>query len=357
MWNPNQDVKALEAEFFPNFYGPAATPMSDYWTAIWDAWDNSVVTEHEYFVAPAVYTPELISKLRTDIVAAEKLAAPLRTKANPSRNEKLYLLRLDFTRHSFDLIDNYMGMVNASASEVDYAKAATLADKGLEARNSFGKFDPSTGYDPAKNSIFTSLVNEGTSAAWWKGEPAFMRELLGYTDGTKGTLLAKTPLEWAWKSEAPVPAGWTYQGEEGPNPKDANVALATEAPTTENGWKMLSTGVYLQGQGIHSPDGQSYTGHYWYQTSMDLNAAQTGGKVHLMMPGLFNEAWLYVNGEYVGHRSYAEPWWLTDYKFMWDVDLSGKLKPGKNTIAVRGFNPHHFGGMFRRPFLYRPTGG
>jgi len=43
---------------------------------------------------------------------------------------------------------------------------------------------------------------------------------------------------------------------------------------------------------------------------------------------------------------------MSDYKFEWDVDLTNKLKPGENTITVRLNNPHHFGGMFRRPFIY-----
>ena len=46
-------------------------------------------------------------------------------------------------------------------------------------------------------------------------------------------------------------------------------------------------------------------------------------------------------------------WWYNDYKFEWDVDVAGQLKPGKNTITLRLHNPHHLGGMFRRPFLYR----
>ena len=33
-----------------------------------------------------------------------------------------------------------------------------------------------------------------------------------------------------------------------------------------------------------------------------------------------------------------------------------RLKAGKNTLTVRLHNPHHFGGIFRRPFLYRPAG-
>ena len=346
MWNPNGDIKAMEAEFYPNFFGPAAKPMADYWDAIYDAWDETPATEHEYFIAPSIYTPAVVNKLRASLAEAQKIVAPLKGKANATRNEKLYLDRIAFTQASFDVIENYMGMVHASANEADYKKAAEFADKGLAARVALGKL----------NSTFISVVNEGNSAAWWNGEPAFMRELGAFTDGTKGSLIAKTPEKWAWKSEATIPAGWEYKGMEGPAPKNANVALATQAPTEANGWKMLDTGKYLQIQGVMAADGQSYTGHYWYQTTVDLTADQIKGKTHMMFPGLFNEAWLYVNGELVSHREYNEPWWLTDYKFMFDTDVSGKLKAGKNTIAIRGFNPHHFGGMFRRPFLYRAVG-
>ena len=45
-------------------------------------------------------------------------------------------------------------------------------------------------------------------------------------------------------------------------------------------------------------------------------------------------------------------WWVNDYRFEWDVDLTGKLKAGKNTIVLRLNNPHHMGGIWRRPFLY-----
>jgi hypothetical protein len=123
-------------------------------------------------------------------------------------------------------------------------------------------------------------------------------------------------------------------------------------PTTE--WEMASSAVYMQAQGIRHPDGQSYTGHAWYRTTLDLTPDQAGGAAHLMMPGLFNEAWLYVNGVLVAHRDYKEPWWMCDYKFEWDVDVTGALKSGQNVIALRVYNPSHFGGMFRRPFLYRP---
>ena len=59
----------------------------------------------------------------------------------------------------------------------------------------------------------------------------------------------------------------------------------------------------------------------------------------------------------MAHRPFLARWWNSDYKFEWDVDISGKLKAGNNLITLRGWNPHHFGGIFRRPFLYRSTGG
>ena len=86
---------------------------------------------------------------------------------------------------------------------------------------------------------------------------------------------------------------------------------------------------------------------------MGLPAGEARGKGHLRFPGLFNECWLYVNGKEVGYRKQGKLWWLNNYAFEWDVDLAGKLKAGKNTIALRANCEHHFGGMFRRPFLYQ----
>jgi hypothetical protein len=346
MWNPDADVDKMLAEFYPKFYGPAAEPMARYWNAIFDAWKDTIVTEHEYFVAPAIYTPQLVATLQKDLLAAQAKIKPLQGKADLGRQQKHYVERMKFTSLSFEIIENYLAMVNAAAAKNNYAQAAAFGEKALAAREEL----------TTMNGTFTTYKNIGESGpAWFPGEVAQMKALATLTDGTKGTLITQTPLEWSFHRDAPVPTGWEYKGMEGAQPNGPST-LATQAATAANGWKALRTDLYLQAQGVLAPDGQSYTGHYWYQTSLDLKADQTTGKVHLMFPGLFNEAWLYVNGELVAHRDYAEPWWMSDYKFEWDVDLSGKLKPGKNVIALRGFNPHHFGGIFRRPFLYRATG-
>jgi len=186
-----------------------------------------------------------------------------------------------------------------------------------------------------------------------------MRDLLARTDGTKGALVARLPLEWAFRRDprdTGLPSGWAYQEADLTAWRERGAKLSLDDRRLfADGWEPLRTDLYLQAQGIRHPDRQSYTGHYWYQTPVELTAAQTAGEVHLLFPGLFNEAWLYVNGTLVAHREYREPWWRNDYAFEWDVPLAGRLRPGRNLITLRGLCPHHFGGIFRRPVLWRPT--
>lgn len=330
LWNPDADVDALLAEFYPKFYGPAAAPMAGYWNAIFAAWKDTTVTEHEYFVAPAIYTPQLLDRLRAQLAAGVAAIAPLKAKANLSRNERLYVERMRFTELSFQLLDSYMAMVNAAANRADYAQAAAAGERALAAREELTRMNPT----------FTTYKRIGENGyAWLPGEVQQMRELQSRMNGTQGTLLTLAPLHWSFlrdPNDTGLARGWAY----------------TPLPSAEP----LRTDLYMQAQGTLPSDAQGALGYYWYQTELDLDRNQLTGPVHLMFPGLFNQCWLYVNGTLIAHRAIKEPWWRTDYRFEWDVDLRGVLKPGKNLVTLRGFNPHHFAGMFRRPFLYRARG-
>jgi len=345
MWDPNEDIDALLKEFYPKFYGPAAAPMEAYWSAIYKAWDETIVTEHEYFVAPAIYTTELIETCRKNLAEAEKLAAPL--NGQNTRQAKQVLDRMKFTRMSFEIMDGYLGMWRAAATEVDFAKAAAIGQKTLPVRERMTDM----------SGIFTTYRKMGEGGTpWWPGEVQQYAKLAMYTAGTIGTLIVKFPLEWAFhrdkarkgveKKFASQDADLTYW-----NANKDKLTLQTLKDYPDE-WEMLRCDLYAQAQGIRDPDRRSFTGDMWYRTDVELKADQANGKVHLMFPGLFNECWLYVNGQEVAHREQGKLWWLNDYAFEWNVDLAGKLKAGKNTIALRANCEHHFGGMFRRPFLY-----
>jgi hypothetical protein len=350
LWNPDRDVDQMLAEFYPKFYGPAAAPMADYWNAIFTAWNETLVTEHEHFIAPAIYTPELLDRLKRSLAAATAATAPLKAKASLTRNEKLYLDRMQFTSLSFAIMENYIGMVRAAATEVDYKAAAAAGERTLQAREQL----------TAMNPTFTTYKRMGEKGyLWLPGEVQQMRELGALTDGTKGHLVARTPLEWAFRRDphdTGLAQGWSYTRADLAHWTGQGRQMgATARKDYPDAWEALRTDLYLQGQGIRHPDGQSFTGYYWYQTELNLTSAQAAGELHLLFPGIFNESWLYVNGTLVAHRTIKDPWWKSDYRFEWDADVSGRLKPGKNLITVRGANPHHFGGMFRRPFVYRPA--
>lgn len=355
-WNPDRDVDELLAEFYPNFYGPAAKPMSAYWGALFKAWKDTPVTEHEHFAAPAIYTRSLIKELRAHLEAAETVMKAPVDKKERTRNDKLYMERMQFTRASFDVLEAYMAMVRGAATDVDYKAAVAAGERGLAARLKLAKMNPTF----TTRVIGVAAEDAKSGPAWWPGEVGQYRDLLQFTSGPKGTLIAKTPLLWAFRRDphdTGLPGGWAY------NPVDLSSWHKIATPGTfasyqhyPDIWQELATDLYVQAQGVVSRDFHSYTGHMWYRTDLDLDAGQVKGNVHIRFPGLFNEAWLYVNGYLVSHRPMPALWWLSDYKFEWDVDLSGKLRAGKNTVALRLHNPHHFGGMFRRPFLYRKAG-
>jgi hypothetical protein len=345
------------AEFYERFYGPAARPMAAYWSAILKAWEESLVQEHEHFVIPAVYTPQLLRTLQENVEQAEKAVAPLAGK--PGRNEKLFAERVKFARLGFNVLKPYCAMVSLAASDADYTGAVQHGAAAVAARLELAKMNPTF----TTRIVGVAAETKETGPAWLLGEVEQYRALAALADGTKGTRIANLPLEWAFRRDphdTGVVSGWAHKpvdlkwwnGEGG----QGRASLADRHRTNPGHWELLRTDLYMQAQGVLSPGYHSYTGLAWYRTDFELTPADAKGKVRVMFPGLFNEAWLYVNGHLVAHRAYKEPWWLSDYKFEWDVDLSDVVKAGANTIALRVNNPHHFGGMFRRPFLYRPAG-
>lgn len=342
MWNPDADTGALLKAFYPGFYGPAGPAMANYWGAIFTAWRETESTEHEALASPAIYTPQLVAQLAAMLGRAE--AALARAKGRAGRNEAAYAERLRFTRLSFELIRAYVAMGTAAATEADYPAAVAAGDRALAVRLELAKISP----------ILTTRVvgplpeQVSTGAAWFPGEVAQYRGYAALTDGTRGELVARLPLRWAFQLRASVPADWRYTGPVGGAGPCAGVPWRGDE-------QQVRSDIYLQGQAVLRPGRANDLGDYCYRTAIDVGAEAGSGKLHLMFPGLFNEAWLYIDGKLVANRRYLEPWWMTDYRLDWDVDVTGRLGPGRHEIVLGGFNPHHFAGMFRRPFLYRAT--
>ncbi len=362
MWNPDADVAALLRDFYRRFYGPAAQPMGQYWDTLFAAWEKTIVTEHEYFVIPAIYTPQVMAELAKHHAAAMQAIAPLRAKSQRTVNEDRYVQRMDLAEAMWKVLKGYTDMLVAGSTNGDYVQAGAIGKQLLADRLAMANLNPILGTRlVTPHQGLNEPTEPGGSAAWMPGEVAQYLELADLQNGNKGKLVQLLPLEWAVRRDpndtglprawARFPADLTYWNA---NQGKYDLYTRKDYPTTE--WEVLRSDQYAQAQGVRHPDAQSFTGYLWYKANFNLTAAQTAGPVHVVFPGMFNTCWIYVNGDLVHYRKFSDIWWLSDYRFQLDVDLTGKLKEGANDITIRFSNPHHMGGLFRRAFLYQPTG-
>lgn len=350
MWDPDANVDDLLEDFYARFFGPAKNPMRAYWSTIFAAWEKTIVTEHEYFLIPAIYTPELVERLEPSLQEAEKAVASLRAPdGSLSRNDELYIERVRFVRLGYETLKNYVEMVKAGASDLNFDKAVKAGEEGLRARDAL----------TAMNKAFTTPKLE-SGPAFWKGEIKQYRELSSLINGEKGRLIAPLPLEWSFHRDPDrtgmdrgflaSPVDLTFW-----NSRRRDYDLDTLKDYPVDKWETIRTDLYVQAQGVRHPDQSSFTGDIWYRTSIDLSSKEVVANPHIHFPGLFNKCELYINGAEVAKREQQELWWGNDYRFEWDVPLINELNIGENDIALRCHNPHHMGGMFRRPFLYTPV--
>ena len=285
MWNPKLDIQKELTEFFPIFYGQAAAPMERYWRTIYKQWENTTVTEHEHFVVPAIYPRSVVRELGTYIAAAPE-------------SERVRLARL-----GYEILDAYTEMVEAAATRCDYAAAVKAGERGLKARDALTDLNPTF-------TTYRAIGEKGP--AWWPGE-------------------VKTYRKWATLKARPTPLRWDFRAD----PDDHGIWRNWAADRGK--WDdKVTTDLYLQAQGIR------FQGYGWYRCQLE------GGGI-LKFPGLFNESWLYLDGNLVAHREQNPHWWKNDYEFSWEAPLP----PGKHWVVLRTRIPHHFAGLFRRPFVYR----
>lgn len=312
-WNPDLDLDRELKLFYQNFYGELASPFEAYWQAIYQAWQETDVVDHEFFVAREIYTPELVSRLETflETVRSKEIKDPVQAR------------RRDFTLKSFELLKAYSQMVEAADSQADYLAAAKHGTRALEIREQLSDLHPA---------FTTHRQFKESGPAWWPGEVEYFRQL------AKLEQVVKAPLEWHFKVDS----------------KDSGIWRNWAQSTDFSDWKQLRIDALPRHLGILEADHTSPEGYAWYACQIELSPKQIGkGDLQLVFPGLFNNSWLYLNGHLVDWRSQQDLWWNNDYRFLWTVDLEGKLKPGLNTIALRTKLKQHPSGLFRRPFLAR----
>jgi hypothetical protein len=322
-WNAGADVKALLADYFARWYGPAAAPAQAFWDALESEIESTPLQGHEDRIMPYVYTPELLEKLKADVETAERLAVAERDK-----------LHVHVDRLIYEHLKAYMEM-NAGDLSGDFARAIRAADRMMECRKELNGI----------NSFFV-LPDEQRydSGVWYWGvldRKAYYQKMLDALSGKTGSLIAMLSETASFRTD----------------PNDEGRFAGWYLPAAPPGnWSSIRTSMPFYAQGYLSPEGYPYTGAIWYRFDVPIPAGAKGKKVVLATPVVETEAWVWVNGKFVGHRPYHEAYERPNELSM---DVTDALMPGKtNTIAIRENTTLNRAaacvGLQGRVFLYSP---
>jgi hypothetical protein len=192
------------------------------------------------------------------------------------------------------------------------------------------------------NEISEFLIGKGAQTQQWEmftlGRKLKYEKLAARLNGGSGKLVVTLPLETKFKRDL------------------FNVGITSEwyeNDFNDGDWGSKST--YLTWDSQDEPEdavGHDYDGYGWYRFTVDIANEFKGKAISLFCGGAINEAWVWVNGEYVGHREHVI-WWMGKNEI--DFDVSEFVRPGKNTIAIRIWNDVEIGGMLNRGFLWSPN--
>ena len=333
LWNPDSDGEKLLDEAYCKLYGPAALPVKKFYTALEDAVRNFTVNTHEEELIPEFYNYEFISGLMPLIDEAEKLTAN-------STDENLKL-RMKMLRITADHIHTYSEMRGVCERNLDYARAAKLAEKMQKLEAEMMKLNPSSfkpsDYRMDKRPVYGKFGANRSSY----GKMMQYRNTDALRNGTEGTLAVDFPRIWKFKTDElslGIMDEWFR--------KDLDIS----------GWKDIQVprAIEMQGYFTDKKHMVPYLGEMFYATDFELDGKFDPDKLAIYVGGINNEAWIWINGQIVAYQPFHS-WWAR-YNYTWTQDLpAGVLKPGKNRITVRviAMDKSGFGGIFRNMFLYQ----
>ncbi|MCM8764921.1 MAG: DUF4838 domain-containing protein, partial [Candidatus Omnitrophica bacterium] len=328
MWNPEANIEALVDDFCDKWYGPAAGQGRKFWEEIEDCLLETPLLGHEDRILPFVYTKALIEKLEKYIQEAEKVAT-----AEPFKTH-VFVDRL-----TLEHLKAYMLMKEAEF-DARWAEAAKYADRMVECRLGLNKISPFLAMPPSLTR--RERYYSGDSYFGVLKRKIFYQRMDSMTNGETGLLVALAPKKVRFSLDERG-FGKHFQW------------YLPDFDTSK--WTLIDTTMPFYAQGFISSDGMPYLGKMWY--IFDLNVPQKfkGKKFMLYAPFVTCEAWIWVNGKYVGHRKYLEAY-ISPAEINMDVTQFINTG-GNNTIAVlvdTGLSPAQAAdGFLGRLFLYSPV--
>lgn len=342
MWDADRGhAEKMLDEFYAKWYGGAAKPARAFWERLETAIQESPVVGHEDRIMPYIYSDVLIEGMQHDLNDA-KAAADSETVKQHVRADELILNNLR----------GYMAMTRAEWAG-DFAEAAKQCDYMTAQRTELSKM----------SLWYCSPTDKGSGFYYWgiDSRKPYYQKLADMTNGKTGDLITMLPEQAAFALD-PRDEGRYAEWYSGPILEAGSFVAGggvTSLADYKGGiWGRISTTkpFYLQVPGTFDNTSYPYMGNMWYRFNVDVPGSIKGKTIKLYAPAVECEAWVWVNGKYIGHRPYHDAYERPNEI---DMDITDALQPGKqNTIAIRVNTStnaaQQAGGFYSRLFLYAP---
>ena len=319
MWNAKADVEATKSEFYARFFGPQAGPSVQAW---WDACEKQLASDttqaHEDFLINHLYSSRFVNSIRPYANAA------LAADATPQQKERLTV---------FGMIADHLGAfaeMTDAERDMNWHAAAGAATKARELQQKL---------HDTYSFLIDHHTNRKSRAFFAEGRRIGFETNLAKTNGTTGEHVANLPLQMHFQRD-PFNEGV--------------VSEWYKIDHDDSTWKTLDTFlVWDQQEPPLDKAGHDYDGYGWYRESVEIPAKFKGKPVSFYCGGAINEAWVWINGKYAGHKAH-DLWWSHANDF--ELDVTQYVRPGEqNQITVRVWNDAEIGGLYRRGFFWSPN--
>ena len=164
-----------------------------------------------------------------------------------------------------------------------------------------------------------------------------------FTSGEPYKRYARRPprIPYAYKKVAEVPVQWKFslyaEGDQ-----DLQDGILSHPDFNDSNWAEIDIGRAWEDQGYADYDEEA-----WYRAQIEVDAEE-GRPVHLAFGGVDNNAFVYVNGTFVGeHYGWNTP-------FILDISEAVNYK-GQNAVAVWVYDGANMGGIFGTIEVIQPT--
>lgn len=315
MWDANADVEAIKKDFYNTFFGAEAGPHVQAW---WDECEKALAATnmhcHEDWLVSHIYTVPFTQKIYRHVEDARKASM---TPAQKKRFEAFAIIA--------DHLEAFAAMEEAEKN-LNYIEAGKQAQRMED--------------DKAKLiATYSFFLGKVEHPEFSNGRVKKYAELANMVKGETGTMVAPIPMEAKFTRDR----------------FNEGVIGQWYLPSFDHAsWETKDTSITWDAQDKPEDDkGHDYDGYGWYRVKVDVPASAVNKPLKLHLGGVINEGWVWINGNYAGHRSW-NLWWAGTTPLEMNVDVTGKVKEGTNIIAIRVWNNAEIGGLYRRGFLWAP---